>query len=60
MMKEKMKKTNLRKITEKSVHRDEVNVRMEYAANNDTADILKRLGSTVKGIAKEKSMEKIR
>ena len=43
MMKEKMKKTNLRKITEKSVHRDEVNVRMEYAANNDTADILKRL-----------------
>ena len=54
MMKEKMKKTNLRKITEKSVHRDEVNVRMEYAANNDTADILKRLGSTVKGIAKER------
>ena len=54
MMKEKMKKTNLKKITEKSVHRDEVNVRMEYAANNDTADILKRLGSTVKGIAKER------
>ena len=53
-MKEKMKKNYLRKNVEKTVHKDEVNLRMEYAANSDIADILKRFGSTIKGIEKER------
>ena len=53
-MKEKMEKNYLRKNVEKKVHKDEVNLRMEYAANSDIADILKRFGSTIKGIEKER------
>ncbi|MCF2673326.1 magnesium-translocating P-type ATPase [Fusobacterium varium] len=54
MMKEKMKKNYLRKNVEKTVHKDEVNLRMEYVANSDITDILKRFGSTIKGIEKER------
>lgn len=54
MMKEKMKKNYLRKNVEKVIQKDEVNLRMEYAANNEIADILKKFGSSAKGIAKER------
>lgn len=53
-MKEKMKKNYLRKNVEKVIQKDEVNLRMEYAANNEIADILKKFGSSAKGIAKER------
>ena len=54
MMKEKIGKNHFKKNVEKAVYKDEVNTRMEYAANTDIADILKKFESTTKGITKER------